>query len=188
MAQGADLFGEKRLVASNRVLENELASVFLTDNLELIASSTTVFIFLEERVEEELLKKISGKSKVEEHQAKLTGVDAPFNLFLITNALATRDRKKLWRLYQEALTSGEAEEEIFWKLVWQVKTLLLVQNLKTQPKTMKDFVWQKNRNALKNFKVGELANLSAQLVRLWHDTRLGLTDFDLGLEKLVLTI
>ena len=29
LAQGADLFGEKRLVASNRVLENELASVFL---------------------------------------------------------------------------------------------------------------------------------------------------------------
>ena len=124
---------------------------------------------------------------MEQHEAKERAAEK-FNLFLLTNALAGRERKKLWLLCQQALAAGVTEEEIFWKLVWQIKTLLLVKNSPAPPSAMKPFVLEKTRQALGNFKSGELENLSAQLVALWHDARRGQTDFDLGLEKLVLSV
>jgi DNA polymerase III delta subunit len=189
LACGGDLFGDKRLVASDHVLENDEARQFLEQNLALVVGASTVFVFLERETESTFLNQLEAAgAKVEVCEAKARAAGSSFNPFALSDALAARDRKQLWLVYQESLRAGMSEEEIFWKLAWQVKSLLTVQNSKTPPKAMKPFVLQKSQRALKNFQPGELEQLSGELVTLWHEARRGQADFEIGLEKLVLSI
>jgi DNA polymerase III delta subunit len=183
------LFGEKRLVAADNLLENEGAEEFVSKNLESLISSPNTFLFLDVSLSSELVKKIEkAGGKIEEHKLALKSVPAPFNIFVINDAFITRDRKQLWLVYQKALRAGVPEEEIFWKLVWQVKTMLVVGKQKGAVKNLKPFVISKAEHGLKKFRIEELEKLSRDLVVFWHDSRRGLVDFDLGLEKLVLSI
>lgn len=189
LAQGEDLFGAKRLVALDRVLERAEGEDFFLHQLELFSSAALVLVWLETTPESALIERIKTTGgKVEEEKIPIKDIGAPFNAFALTDALAARDRKRLWLVYQRALAAGLVEEELFWKLVWQVKTLLLVQNSPHPPAGLKPFLIDKSRRALKNFKVGELERLSARLVQLWHEARRGQADFAIGLEKLVLAI
>ncbi len=181
--------GEKRLVVCDRVLENDAAAAAVEQLAVVLSESPTVFAFLEQEIEGGTLKAFEkSEAKVEEFVAKAKATAPGFNPFALSDALAARDRKQLWLVYQESLAAGMSEEEIFWKLAWQVKSLLTVQNSKTPPKTMKPFVLQKSQRALRNFKPGELEALSGELIALWHDARRGQRDFEIGLEKLVLSI
>ena len=111
-----------------------------------------------------------------------------FNVFTITDALGERDRGELWLAAQQALKAGISSEEIFWKLVWQVKNILLV-SAGGEIKSLKPFVIQKARQFSANFSQSELANLSSNLVKLWHETkREENRDFALELERLLLTV
>lgn len=183
------LFGEKRLIVGDKVLENEVAEEFVSKNLSELVTSGNTFVFLEHSLMADLKKKIEkAGGKVEEHELALKSAAAPFNIFAINDALITRDRKNLWLVYQRALRSGVPEEEIFWKFVWQVKTMLVVGKQKGKVKSLKPFVVSKAERGLQKFKMEELEKLSRDLVALWHDSRRGRADFDLGLEKLVLSI
>ena len=197
---GLGLFGEKRLVAADRLLENKDALVWFEEWLENIVASANTFVLLENKVDGKLTKKIEqaggklGKSELGHQVSKL----AP-SPFAFTNAFGDRDRKQAWVKLQEALHGGETAEEIFWRLGWQVKTMLLVKktdlaNTNAGKKTpavlasLKPFVLNKTRAQVRKFEMTELENLSSSLIRLWHDSRRGLSDFELGLERLVLSL
>ena len=51
-----------------------------------------------------------------------------YNPFQICDAFAYKDRKTAWILFQKALFNGITAEEVFWKIWWQIKTLILVKN------------------------------------------------------------
>lgn len=189
LAGGSGLFGEKRLVATDRLLENKEAAAFLADKLELLVASETVFVCLEQEVAKDLAAaaKRAG-AKLESFAAEARDGVRAFNIFSLTDALGRRDRRELWLRCQEALAHGFSEEEIFWKLVWWVKSVLLFAKAEKPPAEMKPFVVQKNREALRHYQKVDLENLSEQLVALWHDARRGERDFELGLERLVLGI
>jgi DNA polymerase III delta subunit len=190
LVSAGDLFGHKRLVAADRLLENEEAAEWLGGRIKDFVASPNSFLFLEIAPAKELIKKISAAGgKTEEHPLALKSAAPPFNIFSISDALTARDKKGLWLTYQKALRSGLAEEEIFWKLVWPIKTMLLVaKSGKGELKTVKPFVADKARRALAKYKIEELEKMSTDLVVLWHDSRRGLIDFDFGLEKFVLSI
>lgn len=190
LMHSGDLFGEKRLIAASSLFENKEAEEFVEKNLAALASSPNTFLHLEAQLPSELIKKIEkAGGKAEEYKLALQSAAPPFNIFAVNDAFITRDRKQLWLVYQKALVAGIPEEEIFWKLVWQVKTMLLVAKEGSENlKTIKPFVAGKAKRGLAKFKVEELEKLSGDLVALWHDTRRGLGDFDIGLEQLVLSI
>jgi len=109
------------------------------------------------------------------------------NPFAICDAFAYKDGKTAWTLFQKALFNGITAEEVFWKIWWQVKTLILVKN---QPHglNLHPFVIQKTLRNINNFTKEELNNLSWQLVSLYHKTRKGQAEFEIGLEKFILNI
>jgi DNA polymerase III delta subunit len=161
----------------------------VVNNLKELVASVNTFVLIEHSVPADVVKKIEkAGGKVEKHDLALKSAAAPFNIFSINDALIARDRKNLWLVYQKALAAGVPEEEIFWKLVWQIKTMLVVGKQKGKVKTLKPFVVSKAERGLNKFKIEELEKLSRELVIFWHDSRRGLVDFDLGLEKLVLSI
>jgi len=132
---------------------------------------TVVDISLNEKEEED----IGPKSK------------SDFNIFVLTNALGARRKREAWVLYQQALSKGIAPEEIFWKLVWQVKALLLAGRTKTAEEAdMKVFPYNKAKSSLRNWKTGELENLSERLVVDYHQVRLGEEEIETLIEKILL--
>src|SRR3989344_9363077 len=63
----------------------------------------------------------------EKEEEELIGAKArsDFNIFALTDAIGARKKRDAWVLYQKALAAGMAPEEIFFKLVWQAKTMLV---------------------------------------------------------------
>src|SRR5262245_60973862 len=63
-----------------------------------------------------------------------------FNIWALTDAIGGRKKRDAWVLYMKALASGMAPEEVFYKLVWQCKTMLIAERTKNVTETdMKPF-------------------------------------------------
>ncbi len=114
---------------------------------------------------------------------------AAFNIFALTDAIGARKKRDAWVLYQKALTSGLVPEEVFYKLVWQTKTMLVAENTKSVAETeMKPFPYNKAKSFLKNFKPGELQKMSEALVLGYHRARRGEGEIETLVEKLLLSL
>ena len=117
------------------------------------------------------------------------------NVFHITDAIAVKERGRAWFLFQKAILSGADVEEIFWKIVWEIKNLLLIKKLQPLPdkkiveKThLHPYVVKKTASATRLYKEEELARYSSELIDLYHNTRRGLTDFETGIEKFLIKL
>lgn len=112
-----------------------------------------------------------------------------FNVFSLTEALAAKDKRRLWVLLQEAKLSGSRPEEIVGILWWQLKSLRLVAVTKTAAEAgMKDFPYNKARQALGKFSAGEVDRLSQSLLEVYHDGHAGVRDMEEALEGWVLKV
>jgi hypothetical protein len=112
-----------------------------------------------------------------------------FNVFALTDALGARNKKEAWIIYQKALLAGLSAEEIFFKIVWQVKSMLIASRTKSVGETdMKAFPYSKAKSFLKNFKSGELEKLSEDLVVGYHKVRRGEGEVEMLVEKILLKL
>lgn len=187
---GQGLFEKRYIVALNNTFLNKEAKEYILDCLEEMADSENIFIFLEEDIDKNTLEKIEKfAEKVQEFMLKTKEEKTFFNIFAITDALGERDRKKTWVLYQKALADGLVAEEVFWRIVWQVRAMLASSGSSNANEAgQKPFVYSKSSRAAKNYSKEELTELSSDLTKLYHDSRRGITEFDIGLERLVLSI
>ena len=117
------------------------------------------------------------------------------NIFHIADAVAEKDRSRAWLLFQKALLSGIDPEEIFWKITWQIKNLLLLKKLSLSSEkkiieatNLHPYVVKKTLSASRNYSEEELAGYSSELIDLYHNARRGLADFDVGIEKFLIKI
>lgn len=128
---------------------------------------------------------------IEEKEEDLIGPQArsDFNIFALTDAIGARKKRDAWVLYQKATASGMAPEEIFWKLVWQGKTMLIAENTKTVAETdMKPYPYTKAKGFLKNFKAGEVEKFSENLIVGYHRARRGEGEIETLVEKTLLKL
>lgn len=114
---------------------------------------------------------------------------ADFNIFALTDAIGARKKKDAWVLYQKALAAGMAPEEVFYKLVWQAKTMLVAKNTSSVAETdMKPYPYSKAKGFLKNFKDGEIERMSEALVLGYHAARSGKGEIETLVEKTLLKL
>ena len=112
-----------------------------------------------------------------------------FNIFALTDALGAKRKKEAWIIYRKALSAGLSAEEIFFKIVWQIKTMLLASRTKNATEAdIKEFPYHKAKSFLKNFKSGELEKLSENLVVGYHQARRGKGDIETLVEKILLSL
>jgi|SRR3989304_5546472 len=112
-----------------------------------------------------------------------------FNIFTFTDAVGSRQKKQAWILYRKALSVGISAEEIFYKLVWQIKSMLIVSKTKNVGETdMKTFPYNKAKSFLKNFKPDELEALSEGLVVGYSLIRRGEGEMEMFVEKILLSL
>jgi hypothetical protein len=112
-----------------------------------------------------------------------------FNIFALTDAIGARKKRDAWVLYQKALASGMVAEEVFYKLVWQIKTMLIASRTQNPLEAdMKPFPYNKAKGFLKNFSTKELENLSENLVLGYHRARRGEGEIETLVEKTLLKL
>lgn len=190
LINGQNIFGNKLAVICDHLLSNVEAGEFVAKRVEDLVNSPNNFLFLETEISKELLKKLEKVgAKLESFDLKQVAdkEQSGFNLFLITDALAAKNRKQAWLLLAEALESGVNAEDIYWKFVWQIKNLLLVKSMgDKQITSMKPYPLSKAKSYVKNYKIEELRDLSSRLLAIYSDSRKGKQDFATALERLVL--
>jgi hypothetical protein len=114
---------------------------------------------------------------------------AEFNIWALTDAIGARKKRDAWVLYQKALASGMAPEEVFYKLVWQAKTMLTAAKTKSVAETdMKPYPYSKAKEFLRNFKPGEVEKMSESLVLGYHAARRGEGEIEMLVEKTLLRL
>ncbi len=156
-------------------------------SLKELAASENMFIVLEGALLADPKKKYGKHAdKVEEFAATKA---ERFNSFAIAEALAKKDKRNMWVLLNQAQSAGLRNEEIIGMLWWQLKALRLAKLTRTPEEAgMKDYPYKKSKQALSNFKDGEVERLSRSLLELYHLAHQGKRDMDLALEEWVLAV
>jgi len=117
-----------------------------------------------------------------------------YNPFAICDAFAEKNKAKMWIIYQQALRQGIPAEEVFFKILWQIKNLLLVKKLATagvadiaKESGLKPFVFGKAMRAAKSFSEDELVNYSYEMLKIYHKERRGESELPIEFEKLLIS-
>lgn len=116
-----------------------------------------------------------------------------YNPFAVCDAFAEKNKVKAWSLFQQAQMAGVPAEEVFYKILWQVKNLLMVKKLMNagvaniaKETGLHPFVAGKAIKAVKNFTEEELVNYSYQMLKIYHEERRGHGELEIEFEKILI--
>jgi len=191
LADSQGLFESKSIIIFDSIFENTTDKEILLDNSKDLQDSDNVFIILEGKLDKKSITKISKYAeKVQEFDApKVLAKKSQFNIFELSDALGTRDRKRLWVLYQTGKLHNVSDEEMHGILFWGIKNMLLARNSKSATEAgLSPFVYKKAKGFERNFKDRELENISGTLLQIYHNARRGIKPFNIGFEQFVLTL
>lgn len=186
------LFSEPVVAVLSGVFENDSAREFILKKTKEIALARARFVVIEGALTETFAKKMSASAeKVVACEARL-GKKIPFNVFALADALAERNKKKLWIALARARYEKIPMEQIHGTLFWQMKALILAKIAENGDASaftaLKPFVQQKARQGARNFSREELRALSKKFVDAYHAERAGGAPLDLSLEEILLAI
>ncbi len=185
LSKGDDLFARDYAVVLDRVLESANSPSILS-RIESLRDSKNKFIFIENSLDKVWLETFKEVAEKIETFDLPKGKNERFNIFAITDAFASKDKKKTWVLAQKALREDIAPEEILNVLIWQTKNLLSVKGENDMKKTgLSPFVFDKARRYSEKWNPEELKNASRKLTTLFHESHLGL-DLGANLELFIL--
>ena len=199
LANSQALFSNKFIVYLYKTFDNKENKELVLKNIKEIGKSENIFIFVEGKTDKVSLGKIEkAGGKIEEFakpeksfskKEKLAQIGEKIDFFEFADALGRRDKKGLWVLYQDALKEQVPSEEVHGIFFWQTKSMLLGK-LSNNPDEagMKPYPYQKVKEYGKNYKDGELENISSKLVSMYHEAHRGNVDFPVALEKFILEL
>ena len=92
-----------------------------------------------------------------------------------------------------SIKAGHSGGGSFFKILWQIKNLLLVKKLMNakvadvgKESGLKPFVAGKAIKAVKNFTEGELINYSYEMLKIYHEERRGESELPIEFEKMLI--
>lgn len=195
MIGGQGLFESKQIVFLDNVSEDKEIKEAILERTKDIAESPNVFVFLEGKVDKATISKMEKSAeKVQEFkfsgsEDKIKKSKEKFNTFSLADVFGRRDKKNLWVLYQEALSQNVAPEEINGVLFWQLKSMIVANKSRSADESgLKPYVFQKSKSFTQNYSEEEMKKLSSALVSVYHDSRRGIHDFDIALERFILRL
>ena len=185
LVAGQGLFASKYIVFFDNVFESKEIKEEIMDALAEVKSSENIFIFLERELDKKTLDKLTKYAeKVQEFTAAALAKKKKYNLFAISDALLSKDKKRLWMLLMEAKKKGNAAEEIHGIIWWQVKALKLAADSRAAKEAdLSPFVFSKAKAASAEFSSGEIAAMMSALVKMYHDAHRGEGDLWVEMER-----
>ncbi len=189
------LFYGQHLVAGRRLLADPEIRAFLFENRQTLKESEHIFLLWEEDLKTEKVGDLlEVAEQVKDHSLPRQIKREEFNVFSLSDALGSRDRKKLWLLLVEAKLNGLPAEKIYWRLFDQVKKMILIKSasdpgfLTKPPFGFKPFFVKKLKTSADNYDLRELQELAAELFRIFCLAREGRKDLFVGLESVVMRL
>jgi DNA polymerase III delta subunit len=182
-----NLFTDRNLIVGKRLFTDDRIAGFLMARIAALSSSQNIFIFWETGLKPRYFRRL------EKHAAYLR----EFSLgptkerhrtadFYIADLVALRKKQQAWLAYQRELNKGALADDIFWKIWWQMRSLLAVK--KGEGDYLHPFVLKKSKRAASLFEQSELEACLRDLVNLYHQHRQALADLAVGVEKFLLRI
>ncbi len=187
MSSAASLFSPSSVYLIDFPSASDVFLAEFMDNLEALATSTHLFIVIEEEFLAADKKKISKYAEqLEEYKKEAEG---SFNPFKMSDALAVRDKRSLWLLFQEAKANNLSAEEIIGTFWWQLKSMRIAAVTRNAEEAgMKEYPYKKAKSALNTFKLAEVEKSTRALLKLYHDGHRGKRDLDIAIEEWVLSL
>jgi DNA polymerase III delta subunit len=119
----SSLFGGEEWFVIDTPTDNADLAEEVKNNLKEMSESGNTFIILEGALLAAAKK--SYAKYAESSEEFIAAKNERFNTFAMADALASKDRRQLWVLLQEAKAAGSAPEELIGILWWQLKALRL---------------------------------------------------------------
>ncbi|MCD8494805.1 MAG: hypothetical protein LRY41_01500 [Candidatus Pacebacteria bacterium] len=186
--QGTDLFAAPTPVVIYGLLEKKSGQDFFQEYADRMHAHRTPYIFVEHSLTTPFKKKIIQTTpEIHEYTLPKDTNKSAFNVFALNDAYASRDKKKMWILFHEALRSGMSAEEIHGLLWWQIKNIAVVCREGINP-GLHNFVFEKTKRACKLFPVADIEAHSTALYEIFHESRRGGTPLDVSLEMFILNM
>lgn len=183
----SSLFGEQQWFVLDTPSDAPEFYEEVTGALDALAESANSFLVLEGPLLAADKKRYAKHAEATEEF--LAEKAERFNTFALADALAERDKRRLWVLLQEARLNGQRPEELIGILWWQVKAMrLAAQTPSPEAAGMKPFPYNKAKRALGKFPSKQLEGTAQSLLTLYHAGHAGERDLDLALEQWVLTL
>jgi len=181
----SSLFGGEEWFVIDTPADNADLAEEVKNSLKEMSESRNTFLILEGAL---LAPAKKTYAKYADSSEEFTAAKSErFNTFAMADALASKNRRQLWVLLQEATANGAAAEELIGILWWQLKALRLAEVTSNAAEAgMKDFPYNKAKRALATFTPGEVTVLSQSLIELYHAGHAGVRDIDIALEQWVL--
>jgi len=185
------LFKREYIVVLDMLCSTSEGEYMVLSYVEHIARAPHLFFVLEGKLKKETYNTLAKHAaSVTDFKTKAARGVETFNTFALTDALAVRDAKTLWRLYHEALRSGVSAEEVHGILFWMLKSLVLAAHARTAEEAgMKPYPFTKAKRAVKAF--GSFDELNAHVRRfalLPTQARTDGVPLSLVLEEYILTL
>jgi DNA polymerase III delta subunit len=179
------LFESKYIVFYDNVFESKEIKEEILGALPEIKESDNIFMFLEKELDKKSVEKITKHAeKVQEFTATEPKKKKEYNPFAISDALLTKDKKKLWMILMEAKKKGNAAEEIHGIIWWQVKALKLASVAKDAKEAdLSPYVFSKTKAAAHNFSHEQIGGMLFDLVTMYHEAHRGEADLWVEIER-----
>ena len=169
-ALSGGLFVKRLLVLIDDPFQEENPTDILEEQIDTLAASDNAILILAPKLASAKAKKLVAKAKVEykyDLPANARKLERGFNSNLV-NALALKNREKLWVEINRAIRAGDAPEMLHGLLHWKARDLMEKGSRIWTPK--------------------ESRQLSLNLISLLQSSRRGGLDLSLSLEKFALSI
>ncbi len=145
----------------------ELRSLFLTMVPEISKASSNVVVVLEKLLAAER-KKIEPFATIYETKTKVfKKTSDTTNAFVLADAFATGDKKKIWITFQEKTTYDDEIEKTHGMVWWKIKDMMMKKGI---------------------FSSEDIKNMARNLVGVYHESRLGGLSMKDRLEMFFLTL
>lgn len=183
------LFSPKYIIVIDNLLNNATSSETISKSIADMGTSEHVCILIEEKILAADLKKIEKHATKVQHTEVLEKPkkESPI-VFNFADAVAMKENKKAWVIFQDLIKEGSAAEEIHGVLWWQFKSLMIASKSKNAKESgLSPYVYQKAERAAQMWKDDSLEIVLDRLIDMYHLAHRGEIDFYVELEKFALS-
>lgn len=168
------LFSPAIAVILDRPMENAEAKEWMLELLPACESSKALVILIQPELDTPTKKKCEKHGEILEFSLKKEADVVPPSAFALVDALQAGDKKRAWILYRQLVAHGVSPEEVHGALAWAARGVVLAAKTKSATEAgMKPYPYGKAKDVARTLGVEKAVAQSRELVRLYHDARLG---------------
>ncbi len=187
LSQG--LFESKHIVEIRYPFETAESKEVFMNNLAVLAESPSVFLVLEGAILVADKKALTKHAENITEFKKATSEKKDTAIFSLAEAVGKKDKKQSWVIFQKELAKGTQAEALHGILWWQLKSIYMVMVSRDATEVgMKEYTYNKAKALGNKYTKSELEGLLKKMIDMYHRSHKGLCDFDLELEKMILTL